>query len=113
MKILVIIFVLLVISNSAHAGITLNQKQFENIDILHEELEKHDTNFTGFSGSKDDMQVYGISEQQAIQVINSLDLDTLIAEKAEAEANAEKQKEKDKLLELLDDSDIKTKIKNL
>lgn len=113
MKQIILAIVFCMVTAFAYADIQLTQEQFENMDILHSELKKVDVNFIGIAGSKDNMKVYGMGEEQAETVINALDLDTLIAEKEIADQEAEDAKEEEKLLRLLDREDIKTKIKNL
>ena len=57
----------------ATASISLTQEQFENQDIIHDKLRVSDTNYLGMSGSIDKMNVYGISDKEALKIIKKID----------------------------------------
>lgn len=59
------------------AGLKLTDEQFQNVDVISQELRKKDANFIGLEGSKDDMKVYGISEEQAKKEIDKMDFSKL------------------------------------
>ena len=59
----------------------ITQKQFENLDLIHEELKKKYPQFGGFGGSADNMKVAGLDEDTVIAEMNKMDLDTLRAAK--------------------------------
>lgn len=72
--------------------IVLTEKQFENVYILHKEIIKKYPDFIGFNGSKDKMDVLGITDKEAQAEIEKIDIDTLIPKP---------MSEKEKLLEIL------------
>lgn len=79
MKILIFIIIILVpltFCNNVFA-LQLSDEQFENLEILHNELKKKDSNFVGFNGSKDKMGVVGISETDAQKVIDKVNITEL------------------------------------
>ena len=75
MRIFITILSLMVICLNAGAAIQLTQEQFENMDVIHAKLKASDTNFVGLNGSKDAMKVIGVSDTQAMAIINKIDFD--------------------------------------
>lgn len=73
MKKFAIIIGIIFITSNAFAGLKLTDEQFENLDLIHDELRKSDSNFLGLNGSKDDMKVSGISEEEAMKRIKKID----------------------------------------
>lgn len=72
-----ILFVLMMsFSSSVFAAkefIALTDEQYENIDIIHAELKKKDSGFTGLNGPQEKMELLGISEKEARKVIAKID----------------------------------------
>lgn len=90
MKILIPLFLALLMAFNAHAGISLTEEQFQNLDIIHEELKKKDVNFVGLNGSRDNMQVIGMGEDQAKKEIAKIDFPVKRAEKKQADPKNQK-----------------------
>lgn len=76
----------------------LTEKQFKNLMLLHEELKKQFPSFSGFNGSALKMEVYGISEDEAIRAIELIDIDKIIDDK-----DKEKKRKVKKLVNKLKD----------
>lgn len=58
---------------AANEFISLTEEQYQNIDIIHAELKKKDANFGGLNGSKEKLELIGISEKDARKVISKID----------------------------------------
>ncbi len=81
--------------------IKLTEEQFENLGLLHAEIKKKYPDFTGFNGSREEMIVLGITDEEAVSEIEKI---TIPPQKTE----------KDKILETLGLTDEHlTKIKAL
>lgn len=111
--IIVLNLAFLLIGTNAYGEISISKKQFDNLDVIHQELKKVDANFIGLAGSQSKLKVYGMGESQAQEVIEGLDLDMLIQQKETAKQEAEDTKEVEKLLKLLIKKDIKDEIKKI
>ena len=73
MKKIALILMFFLMSQPVYA-LHLTDEQYANLDLIHQELKKKDVNFIGFNGSKDDMKVYGMSEEQVQKEIDKMDL---------------------------------------
>lgn len=106
----IIIFLICLFWTVNAFALKLTQQQFDNLDIIHKALKAKDTNFVGLNGSKDDMKVIGMSEEDAQKEINKINFNTIISEK---EAK-EKDNKKTDLLAILEITQTElNKLKNL
>ena len=110
MKKIMLVLAFCFITSTAYAEIQITQEQFDNLDVIHQEIKKNQAEFLGFAGTKDKLRVYGISEEEAVKEIKKIKLDDAIIEKEQKE----KDKKKADLLDMIGliEADI-TKIKNL
>jgi len=69
----ILIGLLIALSPSAFAEISLTEEQYANMDIIHDELKNKDSKFKGLSGTQGKMEVIGISEKEALKVIAKID----------------------------------------
>jgi len=100
----------LFLTGTCFADISITQERFDNLDVIHKSVKKSHPDFICFRGTKENLKVYGISDEQAIKTIGKIDLEKLKEDK-------EKKNKDDKKLNILDaiglvESDIE-KIKNL
>ena len=56
----------------------LTELQYKNIGLLTQEIKKIYPEFLGFSGSKNDMKVFGIDKEIAIEAINEINLQKIL-----------------------------------
>jgi len=95
MKIIsMVVCIMFLFSTLAYGGIKISQEQFDNLDILHEKLKARYPQFKGFNGSKDNLEVIGISDLTASVEIENIDIPTELQKK-----KAEKQAKIDYLYE--------------
>jgi len=109
-KLVLTLNLVLFLTGTCFAEISLTQDQFDNSNIIHQEIKSKQAEFLGISGSKESIRVYGISEEEFLKELGKIDLEKLKKDK--------KDKSKDdKRIGLLDaiglvESDLE-KIKNL
>ena len=84
MKKLIILVILLGISTNCF-GMTLSQEQYDNLDYIDAKVRDKYPQFNGFSGPKNNMKIYGVSEKAVEDIIRTIDFDKLNAERYEIE----------------------------
>lgn len=84
MKRLLLILGLILVSQVAHAEITMTDDEFDNIDTINQEIKKQDSEFRGFAGTKQKMKVIGISDVQARKYIDKIDHKKMLADKKQS-----------------------------
>ena len=77
MRIIIILLVIMLTGVTAFANIQLTQEQFDNIDLLHKEILKTYPQFGGFNGSRKNMEVLGITDKQAMDIIKVQNINQL------------------------------------
>ena len=109
-KLVLTLNLVLFLTGTCFADISITQEQFDNLDVIHKAVKEAHPDFIAFRGTKENLKVYGISDEDATKAIGKIDLEKL--------KNDKKDKDKsDKKLDILDvmglvESDI-DKIKNL
>lgn len=74
MKLFLLIGLLCIPSMNGIAAISLTEEQWENRELIHDALKKKDSNFVGFNGSREALEIIGMSEADAVKVIKKLDI---------------------------------------
>lgn len=64
-------------------ALEMTQYNFDNLDVIDKVLKDKYPQFKGFSGSKDNMKVYGIDEETINNEIEKMDVPSLVANKPE------------------------------
>ena len=59
-------------------SLTVTDLEYDNLGVVDTELRKTYPQFGGFNGSKADMKVYGITDQEARTEINKMNIEQLI-----------------------------------
>ena len=87
MKYLLTLVASILISTVSYAGtISLNDEQFENVDMIDAALRAEYAQYKGLHGSKESITVIGISGGAANTVIDKMNFNKIVSDKAEIKA---------------------------
>lgn len=76
-----------------HCTVSLTREQFKNLSVLDKVLRDKYMQYSGFNGSADDMQFYGLSSEVVMKEIGKIDWaaaenDRMVTEKEEQQITA-------------------------
>ena len=95
MKKIILVICFLMVSSTVKSEIQLTDDQFKNLDIIREKISEKDSEFKGFIGTKNNLRVIGISDEQALDYMRGINVNQEVSERKNQKDNLKNEIKKD------------------